>query len=90
VLLAGATTSLLLAMNFGGLTFAWNAPSMIALWCVSGVLFVLFCLQQAFGWLANDVVFPVVMMKNPSVLIIFFNETCSATSCFIPCYFIPL
>ncbi|SMR53099.1 unnamed protein product [Zymoseptoria tritici ST99CH_1E4] len=89
-LLAGSTTSLLLAINFGGLTFDWNAPSMIALWCVAGVLFIAFCFQQAFGWLANDVVFPVAMMKNPSVLIIFFNETCSATCCFLPCYFIPL
>ncbi|EME47191.1 hypothetical protein DOTSEDRAFT_124412 [Dothistroma septosporum NZE10] len=90
VLLAGSTTCVILAICFGGLTFPWDSGSMIALWTVGGVLFILFAIQQAKGSFARQVVFPVAMMKRPNVLIIFFNETCSATACFLPCYFIPL
>ncbi|KAH9816995.1 putative efflux pump antibiotic resistance protein [Teratosphaeria destructans] len=90
ILLSGASSALLLAMNFGGLVYAWNSGSMIALWVVAGVLIVAFGVQQGFGIGAKQVVFPVKMMSNAKVLVVFFNETCSATGCFLPIYFIPL
>ncbi|KAF2764151.1 putative major facilitator superfamily transporter [Teratosphaeria nubilosa] len=90
VLLSGASSALLLAMSFGGLVYAWESGSMIALWVVAGILMVAFGVQQAFGLGAKQVVFPVKMMSNAKVLVVFFNETCSATGCFLPIYFIPL
>lgn len=90
LLLAGTTTTLILAMCFGGLTYGWSSPQIIALFVVFGVLLMLFVGQQVFGRLAKQHVFPLAMMKNWNVLIIFLNETCSSTACFLPCYFIPL
>ncbi|KAF1952689.1 putative major facilitator superfamily transporter [Byssothecium circinans] len=89
-LLAGTTTTLTLAMCFGGLTYSWNSAQIIALFVVSGFLLLMFITQQSSGALVEDRVFPLAMMKNWSILIIFLNETFSATSCFLPCYFIPL
>lgn len=63
---------------------------MIALWVVGGVLLLAFAIQQVTGFAARQVVFPVQMMKDLRVVIIFINECCSATACFLPIYFIPL
>ena len=89
-LLAGCMTSLVLAICFGGLTFPWTSGSMIALWVVSGVLLILFAAQQATGFGARQVVFPVRMLQDSSVIIIAIIGTCAATACFLPIYFIPL
>ena len=89
-LLAGTTTALMLGMNFGGLTYLWNSPQIIALFVVFGILFIMFVLQQATNFMTRERVFPLGIMNNWNVLLIFFNETCSATACFLPCYFIPL
>ncbi|GIZ43739.1 hypothetical protein CKM354_000695600 [Cercospora kikuchii] len=89
-LLVGSTTSLILAICFGGLTFPWTSGSMITLWVVAGASLLIFAVQQGTGFAARQVVFPVRMMKDLRVVIIFINECCSATACFLPIYFIPL
>jgi hypothetical protein len=90
ILLAGSSTAIILAMCFGGLTLPWHSGSMIALWVVGSALFLIFALQQGFGIGTRQPVFPVAMMKDARVVIIFLNECCASTACFLPVYFIPL
>lgn len=89
-LLAGPTAAFIMALCFGGLTYVWSSSRVIALFVVSGVLFALFLGQQLSGFGIRQKVFPFALMKNINVVIIFLNEACSATACFLPCYFIPL
>lgn len=90
ILLAGASTALIMGISFGGMVYPWGSARTIALFVVAFVCFVGFVVQQGWGLCTNSPVFPVSMVKNVSVLAIFFNETCSATACFLPIYFIPL
>ncbi|KAL1616726.1 hypothetical protein SLS56_011292 [Neofusicoccum ribis] len=89
-LLAGSTTAFIMALCFGGLTYAWDSGRIIALFVVTGVTFALFIGQQLSGFGIRQKVFPFALMKNINVVIIFLSETCSAMACFLPCYFIPL
>ncbi|KAJ4301929.1 hypothetical protein N0V90_004025 [Kalmusia sp. IMI 367209] len=75
ILLAGTTTALILAINFGGLIYPWPSGQIIALFIVFGVLLFIFVIQQVFVPLVEQPVFPMSMVKKLNVLIIFFNET---------------
>ncbi|RAH71715.1 putative MFS drug efflux transporter [Aspergillus aculeatinus CBS 121060] len=46
VFMVGAYISLLMGISFGGATFAWNSGREIALFCVSGVLFIILEVHQ--------------------------------------------
>lgn len=41
-----AFTTLVMGINFGGTLYDWNSGQIIALFVVSGTLWILFCLQQ--------------------------------------------
>ena len=90
ILLGGATTALIMGICFGGVVYPWGSARVIALFVVAVVCSLAFGLQQAFSILTKHSLFPVSMVKNVSILAIFLNETCSATACFLPIYFIPL
>ena len=90
ILLAGASASLIMGICFGGVVYRWNSGRTIALFVVAFVLTVVFGIQQGLSLFTKSPVFPVSLVKNFSILAIFLNETCSATACFLPIYFIPL
>lgn len=90
ILLAGASTALIMGICFGGVVYQWNSARTIALFVVALVCFLAFGVQQGMSLLTKNPIFPIEMMKNVSVIAIFVNETCSATACFLPIYFIPL
>lgn len=48
VLSVGAFTTLVMAINFGGTLYPWNSGQTIALFIVSGALWIIFGLQQGF------------------------------------------
>ncbi|KAL9599302.1 MAG: hypothetical protein Q9219_003929 [cf. Caloplaca sp. 3 TL-2023] len=92
VLLIAVFVSLLMGINFGGLIYAWKSGSIIALFIVAGALMVVLVIQQT--WVLGTTLearsFPLQFLRNPTMMVNFFNQTASATSCFLPIYFIPL
>jgi MFS family permease len=92
ILIIGATASGVMALNFGGLTWPWNSGKIIGLFCISGVLFILFGLQQVYTVLTNTEqrLFPVHFLKSRTMLILFTVTASAGTAVFLPVYFIPL
>lgn len=92
VLLIGFFLTLLMGINFGGLVYEWNSGSIIALFVLAGVLFVMFSLQQTFAVLTTKQTraFPIHFWKSFDLTNVFIQECCSSTINFIPTFFIPL
>lgn len=88
-LVIGMYVSGLMAISFGGTTFAWNSAQDIALFCVSGVLLIALCVHQT--WSSPQTrMFPVHFLKHRGLLIQFMVGASAGTSSFVTIYFIPL
>jgi MFS family permease len=72
VLEIGVCVPGIMAISFGGAIYAWNSGENIGLFVASGVLFVLFGLQQSFSFLTSfeGRIFPVQFMWNKDVLLL--------------------
>lgn len=96
VLVIGAIVSFAMGINFGGIIYAWNSGSEIALFVVAFVLFVVFGLQQAFciGVAKENRLFPVEFLmggwSQRTPLIMFITTAAGGTCIFLPVYFLPL
>ncbi|KAL7629880.1 hypothetical protein AAE478_001403 [Parahypoxylon ruwenzoriense] len=92
VVFVGALACLIMAINFGGVEWPWNDGREIALFVVSGVLFIAFGIQQSFFLLCNEEnrLFPVHFLKRRSLLLLFILNTCASSGLFISVYYIPL
>ncbi|KAL9094757.1 MAG: hypothetical protein Q9165_003028 [Trypethelium subeluteriae] len=88
-LITGTYVSGLMAISFGGTTYAWNSAQEIALFCVSGVLFIALCIHQVWSDPQRRM-FPVHFLKNKDLLIQFLVGAAAGTSSFVTIYFIPL
>ena len=69
----GAFTSGIMATNFGGTLYAWDSSQIIALFVVSGVLFIAFFLQQHFTVLTTMTarLSPFHLLRNKDVALCF-------------------
>lgn len=92
VLQAGALTALILAVNWGGIMFPWNSGRIIALFVVSGLLFILLGIQQVWniGTTLSRRIIPVKFFRSRTVLILFCTTAASGACAFVPIYFIPV
>ena len=92
VLITGALTSGVMAVSFGGITYAWSSPTTIGFFCCSAALFVLFTVQQGMPFLTTTEhrIFPVEFLRSPTMLILFAQTATAVTSIFTPIYFIPI
>ena len=92
VLICGAYVALVFAVDFGGTLYAWNSGRVIALFVVSGVLFISFGVQQGMKILttADRRIFPVQFLRSRTMIMLFAATACGSTATFIPIYFIPL
>ena len=81
-----------MAVSFGGVLYAWNSATIIALFVLSGVLFILLALQQTFTILTtlSRRVFPVHYVTNKEMAILFAQIAAASTNSFIAIYFIPI
>ena len=81
-----------MAVSFGGVLYAWNSATIIALFVLSGVLFILLALQQTFTILTTLArrVFPVHYVTNREMAILFAQIAAASTNSFIAIYFIPI
>ncbi|MCJ1244005.1 hypothetical protein MMC30_001202 [Trapelia coarctata] len=81
-----------MAMSFGGTLFGWNSGRIIGLFVTSGVLLIIFFLQQSFaiGTTVSQRLFPVQFLKSPIMVMMFLATACASVAIFVPVYFIPL
>jgi MFS family permease len=92
ILILGATISGTMAVNFGGVIYDWNSGRIIGLFITSGLLFVLFALQQFYHvWTTpQNRLFPVQFLHSATMLILFSVSAAAAACLFVPLYMIPL
>lgn len=92
VISIGAITSLIMAMNFGGTVYGWNSGQIIALFVVSGVLFIVLAIQQGIPILTDlrNRVFPAHFLRNHNAVILYAITSAVNAASFIPIYYIPL
>ncbi|CAD6593992.1 MAG: hypothetical protein ASARMPREDX12_007894 [Alectoria sarmentosa] len=88
----GAFVSGIMAISFGGVLYAWNSATIIALFILSGVLFIVLALQQTFTILTTlpRRVFPIHYVTQKEMAILFVQIALGSTNSFIAIYFIPL
>ena len=94
-ILLGAIVTFVMAINFGGIMYEWDSPREIALFVVSGILFLIFGVQQALciGVESQCRLFPVHLVTGKSartVLIMFCTTASGGCGIFLPVYFIPI
>ena len=92
VLSIAGFTVLIVAIQFGGLKYAWNSGPIIALFVVGGLLWVAFGVQQSFNIFTTpeNRMFPVHLMKNKEAVLLFFIGVCVATISYVDVYYIPI
>ncbi|ROV88575.1 hypothetical protein VPNG_10240 [Cytospora leucostoma] len=92
ILSAGAITSLVMAISFGGSVYAWNSGQIIGLFVTTGVLWIAFILQQRFALLTTpeNRLFPASLLKSWEMDILFAQMASAQVVVTVPVYFIPL
>ena len=79
LLMIGAFVSGIMAISFGGNVYPWDSGRIIGLFVCSGVLFILFGVQQTFAIFTteNSRIFPIEFVKS-KIMLILFAETSAA------------
>ncbi|KAF5664266.1 major facilitator superfamily transporter [Fusarium heterosporum] len=88
VLFAGASTMLMLALQWGGVTYAWKSAEIIGLFCGSGA-----SLLAYVGWSWNrggDSLIPPVLLKQQVVIACFFLTLFMMGSALMLSYWLPV
>ncbi|KFY81031.1 hypothetical protein V499_00190 [Pseudogymnoascus sp. VKM F-103] len=92
IIIIGTFIAGCMAINFGGIIYAWGSWRIILLFALSGVFCVIFMLQQAFVIFTTKEkrLFPVELMKSKEMIILAVQTSCSGTALLVPIYIIPL
>lgn len=91
-LVVGLILSIVMAISFGGVMFAWDSSRVIALFVLAFVLLWLFLAQQHFalGTTKERRMFPMQFFRSGTMIVLFLEVACCATNVFVPVYFLPL
>lgn len=81
-----------MAIAFGGAVYSWRSGQIIGLFICSGVLWILFAVQQTWCIYTTetDRVFPIEFLKSYELCILFAQTATSIAAGFISIYFIPI
>jgi MFS family permease len=92
ILISGAVVSGIMGINFGGVLFPWNSGTIIGCFVCSGVLWILFGLQQAFAvcTTTEDRIFPCDIALNWEADVLFAQTACGLGGSMVAIYFIPV
>ena len=92
VLSIAGFTVLIIAIQFGGLIYAWNSGSTIALLVIGILLWIAFGVQQSFNIFTSleNRMFPIHLLKNKEVVLLFLIGVCVGTISYVDVYYIPL
>ena len=90
--MAGSLTSLSMAMTFGGVVYAWTSGRIIALFVVTGVLTIIFFLQQIFTvrTTVETRLFPLHFLRSPVMIMLALVMAATGTGLLTIIYFVPL
>ncbi|KAF5674782.1 major facilitator superfamily transporter [Fusarium circinatum] len=88
----GSVLCLIMAMNFGGVLWSWDAGRSIGLFVTAGVLLILFVLQQIFqvGTTFENRLFPMHFWKSRTMICLFFTMMLATFGSFIGIFYLPL
>lgn len=92
VLSVGAFTTLVMATNFGGMLYAWNSGEIIALFVVSGALWIVFALQQAFN-IATSMdkrILPIHLFAEKEPILLFISCAAVGAVSYVTVYYVPI
>ena len=92
MLFAGALCSGIMAVSFGGALYSWNSGTIIGLFCCSGMLWIMFGVQQATAIFTTkeDRILPLHILQSWEMWILIIQTGCSIGMLFITIYYIPL
>ncbi|KAL2833999.1 efflux pump antibiotic resistance protein [Aspergillus pseudoustus] len=93
ILSAGAITTLIMGISFGGSLYAWKSATIIALFITSLALWSLFVAQQAFSICTSPStrLFPTPLLRHsPEMNILFVQMALAQIPVMLPIYFLPL
>ncbi|KAI9785432.1 MAG: hypothetical protein M1816_000401 [Peltula sp. TS41687] len=92
VLIVAAITAIVMAISFGGTSYAWDSGQTIALFVLSGVLFVAFAVQQTLLLFTSETarLFPVHFLRNRNAVLLFVCAAACNAAGFVPIYYIPI
>ncbi|KAL2174071.1 major facilitator superfamily domain-containing protein [Thermothelomyces heterothallicus CBS 202.75] len=92
VLSVGAMVTLVIAINFGGVDWAWGSGPSIALFVVSGVLWIAFGVQQTFCIFTDKEkrLFPSHLLRQRMPVLLFVACASVASVAYTSVYYIPL
>lgn len=88
LLIVGAFVSFVMALSYGGTVYPWNSGQIIALFVVSGVLFIALGFQQELAWFTSPArrIFPVVFLRSRTMLLLFALSACGGVGILVPLY----
>ncbi|MCJ1389878.1 hypothetical protein MMC18_002735 [Xylographa bjoerkii] len=92
VVFAGALCSGIMAVSFAGALYSWNSGAVIGLFCCSGILWIIFGIQQATATFTTeeDRILPIHVLRSWEMWILIVQTGCSISILFITIYYIPL
>ncbi|CAO3676220.1 unnamed protein product [Umbelopsis ramanniana] len=88
LLLVAAVIALLLPTEWGGITYAWNSPIIIGLYCAGGVLVILFLVLEK--WIAPNPVIPMRLFRMQTPVLIFATSFFFGMAFFTGIYYLPI
>ncbi|KAL9098938.1 MAG: hypothetical protein Q9163_005493 [Psora crenata] len=92
ILFAGALCFWTMAVSFGGALYSWNSGAIVGFFCGSGVLWIMFVIQQATATFTTkeDRILPLHILYLWEMWILIIQTGCSISMLFITIYYIPL
>jgi MFS family permease len=89
---AGLYVSFVLALTFGGTTWAWGDGRTIGTFVACFIILILFSLQQYFSILTTPAnrLFPLEFLKSRTMILLYIASAAAGAALFVPVYFIPL
>ena len=92
VLWAAALCTIIMAISFGGTLYDWSSRNIIGLFVTSGVLWILFGLQQGLALFCQNEYrfFPVHLLHQRDMWILFGQMSSSISTLFLTLYFVPV
>ncbi|EFR04241.1 SGE1 [Nannizzia gypsea CBS 118893] len=84
--------ALVMSINFGGTLYAWNSGQIIALFVISGTLWILFAVQQSLNFLTTKEsrMLPVHLCVQKEPILLFISCAAVGAVAYISVYYIPI
>lgn len=85
IVFAGAMTTFVMAISFGGSVYSWDSKSEIVLWVLSALLIIAFALTQFFHPLVSEEykLYPTHFLRKPVMVLLQVQMVCAAVALFV-------